>query len=73
MDVVKRLVSALEPDDVVLGGGNAMKFKKLPPDCRASDNANPFIGGFRLWTDGGHPPVKKKALSLKSEKGGQRS
>jgi polyphosphate glucokinase len=70
VDVVKRLVAALEPDDVVLGGGNAKKFKKLPPGCRASDNANAFIGGFRLWAnaDGGNRPVKKKAASLVSEK-----
>ncbi len=48
-DVVKRLVAALEPDDVVLGGGNVRKLKKLPADCRAGDNANAFLGGFRLW------------------------
>jgi polyphosphate glucokinase len=48
-DVVERLVSALEPDDVVLGGGNVHKLKKLPPRCRAGDNVNAFRGGFRLW------------------------
>ena len=48
-DVVKRLVAALEPDEVVLGGGNVKKFKKLPPRCRAGDNNNAFLGGFRLW------------------------
>jgi polyphosphate glucokinase len=48
-DVVKRLVAALEPDDVVLGGGNVRKLKKLPAGCRAGDNANAFLGGFRLW------------------------
>ena len=30
-DVVARLVAALEPDDVVLGGGNVKKLKELPP------------------------------------------
>jgi hypothetical protein len=34
--------AALEPGDVVLGGGNVKKLKKLPPRCRASDNANAF-------------------------------
>jgi polyphosphate glucokinase len=34
---------------VVLGGGNVKKLKKLPKSCRAGDNANAFIGGFRLW------------------------
>jgi len=48
-DVVKRLVAALEPDDVVLGGGNVHKLKKLPPGSRAGDNNNAFLGGFRLW------------------------
>jgi len=48
-DVVARLVAALEPDDVVLGGGNVKELKKLPPKCRAGDNLNAFRGGFRLW------------------------
>ena len=48
-DVVTRLVAALEPDDVVLGGGNVKKLKKLPSGCRAGDNDNAFLGGFRLW------------------------
>src|SRR5204862_1054934 len=48
-DVVARLIAALEPDDVVLGGGNVKKLKELPPGCRAGNNANAFAGGFRLW------------------------
>ncbi len=48
-DVVARLVAALEPDDTVLGGGNAKKLETLPPHCRAGDNANAFRGGFKLW------------------------
>ena len=48
-DVVARLTAALEPDEVVLGGGNSKKLKKLPPGCRAGDNANAFLGGFLLW------------------------
>ena len=50
-DVIARLVTALQPDDVVLGGGNVKKLKELPPDCREGDNANAFLGGFRLWED----------------------
>jgi polyphosphate glucokinase len=49
-DVMKQLITALEPDDIVLGGGNAKLLKKLPKRCRAGDNANAFLGGFRLWT-----------------------
>lgn len=48
-DVIGRLIAALEPDDVVIGGGNVRVLKKLPPGCRAGDNANAFAGGFRLW------------------------
>jgi polyphosphate glucokinase len=48
-DVVEQLKAALEPDDVVLGGGNVKELKELPPGCRAVDNANAFVGGFRLW------------------------
>jgi len=48
-DVVSRLIAALEPDDVVIGGGNVKKLKKLPKGCRTGDNANAFRGWFRLW------------------------
>ena len=48
-DVVSRLVAALEPEEVVVGGGNVKRLKELPPGCRAGDNANAFAGGFRLW------------------------
>jgi predicted NBD/HSP70 family sugar kinase len=48
-DVVAKLVAALEPDYVVLGGGNADKLHELPDKSRVGDNHNAFIGGFRLW------------------------
>jgi predicted NBD/HSP70 family sugar kinase len=44
-----RMIEAVAPDDVVLGGGNVKKLKKLPKGCRAGSNANAFVGGFRLW------------------------
>lgn len=47
--IVTRLIETLKPDDAVIGGGNAKKLKKLPKGCRLGDNANAFIGGFRLW------------------------
>jgi len=64
-DVVARLIAALEPDDVVLGGGNLKKLDKLPAGCRAGDNANAFIGGFRLWekTGGVSPAAQPKVPS----------
>jgi len=56
-DVVKTLVAALRPDEVVLGGGNAKKLKTLPHGCRLGDNADAFLGGFRMWGEGGiHRP-----------------
>jgi polyphosphate glucokinase len=48
-EVVELLVAALGPEDVVIGGGNLAHLNKLPKGCRAGDNANAFIGGFRLW------------------------
>ncbi|HWU65222.1 MAG TPA: ROK family protein [Ensifer sp.] len=50
-DVVELLIAALEPDYVVLGGGNVEKLKKLPPRCRRGNNTLAFDGGFRLWKD----------------------
>jgi polyphosphate glucokinase len=46
---VCRLIDAVHPDDVVLGGGNATRIKELPSRCRVGENANAFVGGFRLW------------------------
>ncbi len=48
-EVVEQFIAAFEPDDVVLGGGNVKKLKKLPEGCRAGGNAYAFLGGFRLW------------------------
>src|ERR671923_1470510 len=36
-NVVELLTTAFEPDDVVLGGGNVKKLKKLPKGCREGD------------------------------------
>jgi polyphosphate glucokinase len=55
-DVVARLSAALQPDVVVLGGGNVKKLTKLPAGTRAGDNANAFLGGFRLWEDSAKVP-----------------
>jgi len=49
-DIVERLRTALEPDYVVLGGGNVKKLKKLPDGAERGDNENAFRGGFRLWS-----------------------
>jgi len=51
--VVAKFISALELDDVVIGGGNVTKLDKLPPGCRAGDNAFAFRGGCLLWEQDG--------------------
>lgn len=48
-EMVSRLVNALKPTDVVLGGGNAKKLDPLPEGTRLGDNSFAFLGGFRLW------------------------
>jgi polyphosphate glucokinase len=60
-DVIARLVAAIGPEDVLIGGGNARKLKALPSGCRRGDNADAFMGGFRLWNpapfgDSAHAP-----------------
>jgi len=64
-DVVEYLVAALQPEDVVLGGGNARLLKEMPPLCRLGDNANAFKGGFRMW-DG---PLKGKSTPSRKQTG----
>lgn len=64
-DVAARLIAALEPEDVVLGGGNVRKLKKLPPGCRVGENANAFRGGFRLWQAGRDPARPPRAHPLR--------
>ena len=65
VELIERLIAALEPDDVVLGGGNVKQLKTLPAGCRAGDNANAFLGGFRLWERAGvrkpSPPAKARS------------
>ena len=48
-EVVRLLATALEVDDVVLGGGNVKLLPTLPPGTRRGANRNAFAGGFRLW------------------------
>ncbi|MDB4975420.1 MAG: polyphosphate glucokinase [Myxococcaceae bacterium] len=48
-DVSQRLKAAMQADDLVLGGGNAQLLKEVPEGMRLGDNANAFLGGYRLW------------------------
>jgi polyphosphate glucokinase len=51
-ETIASFVAALEPEYVVLGGGNADDLGELPPGVRLGDNESAFLGGFRLWMDG---------------------
>ncbi len=64
-DVVNRLYAALEPDYIVLGGGNVKELKTLPPKTEPGANENAFLGGFRLWD-----PAAKGLVSRVSGAGG---
>ncbi|HLK10603.1 MAG TPA: ROK family protein [Candidatus Binatia bacterium] len=59
-DVAERLKVALEAEDLVIGGGNAKKLGRAPAGARLGDNANAFVGGFRLW-EGTAPAVPRRA------------
>ncbi|MBX9577137.1 MAG: hypothetical protein K2W97_01520 [Chthoniobacterales bacterium] len=58
--VIEILRAALEPEEVVLGGGNARELKNVPEGCRVAENSNAFIGGFRLWKQSAASPGAKK-------------
>ncbi|HWF83962.1 MAG TPA: ROK family protein, partial [Vicinamibacterales bacterium] len=47
--VVDLLATALEADDVVIGGGNIKLLRRLPVGARRGDNRHAFVGGYRLW------------------------
>jgi polyphosphate glucokinase len=46
---VEHLSAAMEPDEIVLGGGGVDDLEELPDGCRRGENENAFLGGFRLW------------------------
>jgi hypothetical protein len=60
MEVVAELSTVLQSDYVVIGGGNARKLKRLPPNARLGSNDFAFLGGFRMWHHGGSVPTAAK-------------
>ena len=48
-EAIEALTAALDPEYVVLGGGNAKKLEQLPANARLGRNDNAFRGAFRLW------------------------
>jgi hypothetical protein len=40
------------------------KLKKLPNGCRAGDNNNAFLGGFRLWEEPREAALRTAAMRM---------
>jgi polyphosphate glucokinase len=68
-NVVERLIAALQPDDIVIGGGNATRLEGPPPRCRMGDNSNAFLGGFAMWAESKGLPadLRRKRARAKSK------
>ena len=52
--IAHMLRDALQPDYVVIGGGNAKLFHRLPRWARRGSNEHAFDGGIRLWHSDRH-------------------
>lgn len=65
-EVVVTFSSALELDEVVIGGGNVTKLDTLPPGCRVGDNALAFRGGLLLWEKNGRRKNGGRAAASRS-------
>ena len=70
-DVITMLRAALEPDYVIIGGGNVKRLGSLPSGVREGKNVNAFRGGFRLW----NTPRRARAhgASIAGTRGGRRT
>lgn len=49
--VVELFRAALQPDEIVIGGGNIAHLDSPPDGVRLGSNDFAFIGGFRIWQD----------------------
>lgn len=48
---IELLRDVFQPDEIVLGGGNAKLIDPLPADCRPVGNASAYVGAERLWEE----------------------
>ena len=58
--VITQLMTVLEADYGVIGGGNVSRLKRLPPNTRLGSNEFAFLGGFRMWRDAVDAPRPTK-------------
>src|SRR4051812_14122996 len=65
LEAVDHFYRAMQPDYVVLGGGNAKELAELPDYARRGDNLNAFKGGFRLWETPDRVPLEQ-ILAIKT-------
>lgn len=68
---IDALAARLQDEGAKSFVGSWNDLKTLPEGCRAGDNANAFLGGFRLW-EGERPQQtrREKALSVVRKKSG---
>ncbi len=66
--VADLLKFGLQVDEIVIGGGNMKKLKRLPPGARAVPNGNALAGGLRLW----EAEEDLKRLSARARTAGRR-
>jgi polyphosphate glucokinase len=59
LETVDQFYRAMEPDYVVLGGGNAPELDEIPAYARRGENMNAFKGGFRLWETPESVPMER--------------
>ena len=59
---VLQLKKSFVADYVVLGGGNAKRFKTLPEGIEPGNNRNAYLGGVRLWET--EPGGRKKKWNI---------
>jgi hypothetical protein len=59
LHAVHQLKRSFIADYVVLGGGNAKRFKTLPEGVEPGHNRNAYLGGVRLWETEGDTRKKK--------------
>jgi hypothetical protein len=59
---VLQLKKSFVADYVVLGGGNAKRFKTLPDGVEPGHNRNAYLGGIRLWETKPKTGAKKWAI-----------